>query len=180
MYGYIYETTNLVNGKKYIGKKISNKFLGEKYLGSGTYLKRAINKYGKENFRTRLLETCENSFDLDTKECEYIQKYNCVESSDYYNLASGIKGNTSGSRKSLKWRSLMSEMHKGMYHTEETKQKISKIVSNTRWVYNPNTNQQHKVTESEIDVYLSSGYVRGRRPFSDEHKKALSKSKHRD
>ena len=34
MYGYIYETTNLINGKKYIGKKASTKFL-EDYYGSG-------------------------------------------------------------------------------------------------------------------------------------------------
>jgi len=48
-YGFIYITTNLVNGKKYIGQK---KFIRqwEYYLGSGRHLKNAINKYGKENF----------------------------------------------------------------------------------------------------------------------------------
>lgn len=33
MYGYIYETTNNVNGKKYIGKRVSNIY-DKYYLGS--------------------------------------------------------------------------------------------------------------------------------------------------
>lgn len=45
MYGYIYETTNLINGKKYIGKRVKPKFDGN-YKGSGKVLKHAIEKYG--------------------------------------------------------------------------------------------------------------------------------------
>jgi len=37
MYGYIYETTNLINGKKYIGQS-KGKFK-PLYLGSGVVLK---------------------------------------------------------------------------------------------------------------------------------------------
>lgn len=45
---FIYETTNLKNGKKYIGKHYGE--LNDSYLGSGTLLKKAIEKYGKESF----------------------------------------------------------------------------------------------------------------------------------
>lgn len=38
------KTTNKLNGKQYIGKCASNKFLGTKYLGSGIYLTRAVKK----------------------------------------------------------------------------------------------------------------------------------------
>ena len=38
MYGYIYKTTNLITKKFYIGKRVSSKFLGNKYLGSGVRL----------------------------------------------------------------------------------------------------------------------------------------------
>lgn len=44
MIGYIYKTTNLINGKIYIGQKRSKKFLKERYLGSGKILKKAIKK----------------------------------------------------------------------------------------------------------------------------------------
>ena len=48
-YGFIYITTNMINGKKYIGQKMFRE-RWKKYIGSGKLLKRAVNKYGKENF----------------------------------------------------------------------------------------------------------------------------------
>ena len=57
----IYLTTNLVNGKKYIGLDMNN---DNNYFGSGVYIKRAIKKYGKENFTKQILETCNNREEL--------------------------------------------------------------------------------------------------------------------
>lgn len=92
MYGYVYLTTNLVNGKKYIGKKTSNKFLGEKYLGSGVVLNRAVNKYGKDNFKVDMLYAAETEEDLNRAEFEYIKNADAPNSEDYYNVADGGKG----------------------------------------------------------------------------------------
>ena len=50
---YIYLTTNKINGMKYIGKHYGE--LDDSYLGSGKILKRAIEKYGKENFEKSIL-----------------------------------------------------------------------------------------------------------------------------
>lgn len=47
-YGYIYKTTNLINGKIYIGQYKSNLF-DSQYKGSGVILRKAFAKYGKEN-----------------------------------------------------------------------------------------------------------------------------------
>ena len=49
MYGYVYITTNKITGKQYIGKHRAKKF-DSSYKGSGKYLLRAFNKYGKDNF----------------------------------------------------------------------------------------------------------------------------------
>lgn len=54
-YGYIYITENLVNNKKYIGLHKSAEF-DRKYIGSGTLLRKAINKYGIENFSCKVLQ----------------------------------------------------------------------------------------------------------------------------
>jgi hypothetical protein len=48
----IYCITNLINGKKYIGSDSNN---NPKYMGGGTYLKKAIKKYGKENFKKEII-----------------------------------------------------------------------------------------------------------------------------
>lgn len=55
MIGYVYLTTNLINGKKYIGMHKKDYF-DENYKGSGKILWYAINKYGWENFKTEVLD----------------------------------------------------------------------------------------------------------------------------
>lgn len=93
MYGFIYETTNNINGMKYIGQKTyDKKGLWKTYLGSGIYLKRAINKYGKRNFSRIILEECDSKDQLDNRECYWIEFYNAVNSDKYYNIASGGDG----------------------------------------------------------------------------------------
>ena len=95
-YGAIYETINLVDGKRYIGKLVFNRINDwYKYLGSGIYLKRAITKYGKENFTKVLLAYAETSKELEQLEEQFIRMLNAVESPEYYNLKyTSIGGDT--------------------------------------------------------------------------------------
>jgi len=53
-YGYVYLTTNLINGKRYVGQHIKSKFY-KNYYGSGKYLLRAIKKYNLKNFKIEIL-----------------------------------------------------------------------------------------------------------------------------
>lgn len=93
MYGFIYITTNHVNGKKYIGQKNYDKHNKWKdYLGSGIHLKRAISKYGKENFSKEIIEECETKDKLNEQEKYWISYYNAVESDNFYNIAPGGDG----------------------------------------------------------------------------------------
>ena len=58
-YHIIYKTTNLINGKIYVGMHSTDN-LNDGYLGSGWILKQAIKKYGKENFKGEVLLVLSN------------------------------------------------------------------------------------------------------------------------
>ena len=76
---YIYETENLINGKKYIGKRCTDRSVfNDYYLGSGINLNKAIEKYGKENFRKQILEICSSKKELSEKEKQYGEKFECI------------------------------------------------------------------------------------------------------
>ena len=49
-YNFVYITTNIVNGKQYVGSHGTNN-LNDGYLGSGQALHLAFEKYGKGNFQ---------------------------------------------------------------------------------------------------------------------------------
>ena len=62
---YVYQITNLINNKKYIGKHSGE--LNDSYLGSGENIKNAIKKYGKENFRKDILYIAQTEEEADVK-----------------------------------------------------------------------------------------------------------------
>lgn len=92
-YGFIYITTNLIDGKRYIGqKKFDNYWKG--YLGSGKHLREAIKKYGRENFSRNIVAIAYSKEELDDAEISIIKFLGADKSRDYYNIAEGgcVKG----------------------------------------------------------------------------------------
>lgn len=90
-YGFIYITTNMIDGKRYIGQKMfREKWNG--YLGSGIHLKKAIRKYGRENFHRDIVDIAYSKEDLDRLEKEWIDNYNAILNDDFYNIAEGGEG----------------------------------------------------------------------------------------
>lgn len=87
---YIYETTNNINNKKYIGKHYGE--INDSYLGSGILIKKAIKKYGSNNFTKKILFISKDEQENCEKEKYYIQYYNAIQSEQYYNIASGGQG----------------------------------------------------------------------------------------
>jgi len=83
----IYKTTNLINGKYYVGKDEKN---NSEYLGSGLLLNKAIKKYGRNNFTKEILETCVTKKELNEREIYWIKELNAVK--DGYNIALGGSG----------------------------------------------------------------------------------------
>ena len=117
----IYKTTNLVNGKIYVGKHNKD---NDNYLGSGKILKQAIKKYGKKNVKRETLEnvTEENWIE---REIFHIEDNDARNFEVGYNLSEGGKG--AGSDKN-------NPMY-GRKHTEESKRKISDSLSGEKSVW---------------------------------------------
>lgn len=104
MFGFVYEITNKVNGKKYIGKKqcvrkIKRKPLKGKtrnridhkesdwktYTSSSNELNEDIEKYGKENFEFRILKVCNSKWELGYEEIKEQIARDVLRRDDYYN-----------------------------------------------------------------------------------------------
>lgn len=99
--GFVYIITNLIDGKKYIGKKLfkfrkqkqvkkkKKKILvqsdWEDYYGSSDLLKRDVESLGKENFKREILYLCENKTQMSYLELKEQMSHRVLESDDYYN-----------------------------------------------------------------------------------------------
>ena len=86
-----YQTNNLINGKYYRGKALTENVLKNNYKGSGTALKSAFKKYGKNNFNTEIVFTCDNENDA----FEYEKGFVVIDK-DSYNMTPGGEGGNAG------------------------------------------------------------------------------------
>ncbi len=151
VYGYIYLTTNLVNGKRYIGQHLGQRF-ERSYFGSGTLLIQAIKKYKTKNFKVELLiwvesnkervivknrEISKEMADLDQWEIHYIKdKKSHISYLDEnenemgYNLSWGGHGHGNWSEESKKKQSKSTKKYfethdpwnKGITQTQEERE----------------------------------------------------------
>lgn len=126
----IYKTTNLINGKIYIGQDSKN---NPKYLGSGIVLNHAIKKYGKDNFKKEILEDCIDKNDMNTKEKYWILELNSRDRNIGYNITKGGDG-------------CLGCSNKGIIFTKEHKDNISKNHHDVSGENNPMFGKTHTDT----------------------------------
>ena len=100
-YGFVYQITNLTNGKKYIGKKFfystkTKQVKGKKkrykassnwqtYYGSSDILQKDVLQYGHENFVREILHLCKSKGVCGYLEAKEQFVRGVMESEDYYN-----------------------------------------------------------------------------------------------
>ena len=115
--GYIYKITNKINGKFYIGKTTnmikrmsSHKCDRRRH----TYLTKAIDKYGWENFTYEIIWEGDRE-QLNEVEKTFIKKYNAFKDRNVYNCTIGGDGGVKGKDNPLY----------GRKRPEEVKKKIS-------------------------------------------------------
>ena len=176
MYGYIYKTTNLVNGKIYVGQKKSKKFLGVNYLGSGKYLRCAIQHYGMDSFAVSLIAVANSKEELDELEKYYIKKFNSTDHEVGYNIASGAVGGDTythlldcdkklRNEKFSKSRKLNTNIYVAIHKGTENKRiKISELNSYLQngWIQGRSDDWQEKLTKSHLGIKQSDEWVKKR------------------
>lgn len=123
---YIYITTNKINGKKYIGQRLTRlegkvDMVNDNYFGSGTLLIKAIKKHGKGNFTKEIVMVTESQRTADGYEIALIKKYNATNSPLFYNIAYGGQYSRSENHSSK-----MSEIMKAKWRDPEYKAKCLK------------------------------------------------------
>jgi len=127
----IYKTTNLINGKVYIGKDKHN---NNHYLGSGKVLKQAIEKYGKENFIKEIIEECYDEKIWLEREIYWIRYFSSIN--ECYNIALGGNGgdtiSNNPNKKGIYERKRETEESKPNNEKEDRIKKISDSMKN-RW-----------------------------------------------
>jgi group I intron endonuclease len=136
----IYKTTNLINGKFYVGKDERNK---NDYLGSGLNLHRAIKKYGKENFIKETIEICSTREELIEREKYWIKETNAQELG--YNIADGGWG---GNTMCEENKERVINGFKGRKHTTESNEK-RRTTREKRKQENPDA---YKISEEQKQI----------------------------
>jgi hypothetical protein len=200
----IYQITNKLNGKTYIGKH-QTKNINDGYFGSGIALKEAIKKYGKENFIKEILFVFETETEMNAKERELITE-EFVNRRDTYNLGIGgeggphFKGKThsketinkikakidyveEGRKLSKKYKEgELIAWNKGKTLTKETKQKMSeaKIGKKRSLSEEGRKNLSESLTgrkhSEETKQKMREAKLGKTRIFSEEHKRKISEA----
>jgi group I intron endonuclease len=87
----IYLWTNLINGKKYVGKseniqKRKRSYKDEIKKDSSRYIIKAMKKHGLENFKFEILEKIENDINILEKEQLWMDHYDTMDKNKGYNV----------------------------------------------------------------------------------------------
>lgn len=148
----IYKITNKLNGKFYIGKHITEN-IDDGYMGSGLAIRRAIKKYGVENFTKEILFDVYGEDLMNFLE-EAIVDEAFVAREDTYNIALGGQGGRlllNYSPLSEETKKKISQAHKGKHLSEETIQKMLK----TRQGYHHSKETRKKMSDAAKGHFVS-------------------------
>jgi group I intron endonuclease len=164
----VYIIHNKINGKKYIGSDSKN---NPKYFGSGVNIKKAIKKYGKENFEKVILSEVNNTSLMKELEEYWIDYFDAYNNPLFYNAtkySAGItkypedkKINVSNANKGNKY-------HLGFSQTEYQK--------NQTRLANLGRKQPQSEKDQRSKLMLGNKYALGNK-LSLESRNKISKSK---
>ena len=148
IYYSVYETTNLINNKKYRGKHTSNDPY-DTYLGSGSAIKRAISHYGKDNFKKDVIFLAFTPEYLDWAETVLVND-EWISRKDTYNLIPGGYGGHKGIIRTKENRKNISDGLQGHFCSAERRKKISEsLKGNVPWNKGVPASEEQKQKQSK-------------------------------
>ena len=140
----VYKITNMINNKVYIGQTtvdVQRRWSNHKCQSKSNHcflLKKAIKKYGEENFKVETIYKASTIEELNKAECNFISLYNSNKVG--YNIHEGgrnrkmaestkrkLSEGRKGKKLSLEHRKKLSEAHKGKKIPYEIRKKMSII-----------------------------------------------------
>ncbi len=166
----IYKTTNKVNGKIYIGKNATD---NPDYLGSGQYLKRAIKKYGRDNFVKEVIERCFDEASLDERERYWIAFYGSTNREVGYNLTDGGTGGDTNKHKTPEEKEAeharLRAAAKAWRETEGAKEVMSNNAK--RMWANPNHQEHMRKVMTGRKITWGAKMAEGQRRYYENHER---------
>lgn len=177
----IYKIQNNINGKIYIGlttKDLSRR-IAEHIAENKSYIQKALNKYGVQSFSIAVIDSAESREALCEKEQYWIRHYDC-KAHKGYNLTDGGDGLINPSKsvrkkisKTLKKNHVPTKGFSGRKHSQETKDKISKILkvslNKPKVKKKMSESRKGRVTSEETKQKISAankGKLKGRVPWN--------------
>lgn len=197
MYHYFYRITNKLNGKFYLGVRTS-KVSPEKdyYMGSGTAIRAAIRKYGKENFSREIIkcfDTQEEAYEYERQHVTLVE----VVNPNCYNMQIGGVGGTKGAilmendgnvvrilpenekeflekgyirfRRVFSEKTLqkMSKSHKGHVRSKTAVDKTVKALRGMSWMHKE-SGEETRIPKELVAQKEPEGWILGRNPRVNE------------
>jgi len=159
-YHYIYKTTNLINGKYYIGMHSTNN-LEDGYIGSGKRLWYSINKYGKDNFKCEIIEMLPNREALKRREKELVNE-ELLKDNMCLNLQPGGGGGILNEEHGKKLKAAASSYSKKRWEDDEYR---NKMIESSRNIMMRN----HKAGKIKYDTTKGKS-------ISEDHKRKIGEA----
>lgn len=128
---YLYIKQHSATGVKYFGKTTQPDPI--KYMGSGLYWKRHINKYGKEYVKTLWYKLYTNKSELTNTALALSEMFDIVESDSWANIhkENGLDGGPVGAKRTLEQCQHMSKVRTGLKLRPRSQESRDKMKGNT-------------------------------------------------
>lgn len=161
-YYTIYKTTNKVNGRYYIGQhKTDDPY--DTYIGSGTLLKKSIEKYGIKNFHKEVLFIFDNKEDCNLKEKELV---NYTDPNSYNLMEGGCGGwnyvNSSGKNRIYGPRNKTTKtaLKNSHWSKKENSKKIKEKIGNSNKGKKLSAKAKKTISEKALIRFKDPEYVK--------------------